>query len=99
MIKVYYLRQLKDKATNTKYTEGGQYISRAISETTENPDIRKVIIEENVNLAKLAIKVEEPAEQDLKNHNSLPKQLFPPRDLVAEIDGLKARLDKAGIQR
>jgi len=93
MLTVYYLQQLKDEVTNTEYTEGSEYISRAISETTENPKIRRVIIEENPNLASLALKVEEPTEQDIANYNSLPKTTLPPRNLETEIDALKARVE------
>ena len=94
MIKVYYLRQLQDKAANREYTEGNEFISQAICETTEKPDIRRVIIEENPNLASLALKVEEPTQRDIDNYNSLPKPSPLPRNLKAEIDKLKARIDK-----
>jgi len=74
MIKVYFLKQLKNGVTNTEYTEGSEFISQAISETTEKPDIRRVIIEENVNLANLALKMEEPTDRDTRNYNSLPTE-------------------------
>jgi len=94
MLKIYYLRQLKDEATNTEYTQGQEFISQAISEATEKPDVRRVIIEENPNLASLALKVEEPTKRDIENYNSLPAPSPPPRNLEAEIDNLKARVDK-----
>lgn len=91
MLKVYYLRQLKDIPTNTEYTEGQQHISHAISETTENPNVRRVIIEENTNLQALALVVEDPTQQDLDNYNTLPA-VGPVRNLIAEIEELKANL-------
>ena len=94
MIKVYYLRQLRDEVRNTEYTEGSEFISQAISECTKSPDIRRVIIEENLNLAGLALKIEKPTGQDIEKYNSLPKPTPPPRNLEAEIDALKARIDK-----
>ena len=94
MIKVYYLRQLKDETTNTEYTEGSKFISQAISETTEKPNVRRVIIEENPNLVNLAIKVEGPTARDIDNYNSLPALSPLPRNLEAEIDDLKARIGK-----
>ena len=97
MLKVYYLRQLKDEANNVEYTEGSEYISQAICETTGKPNVRRVIIEESINLASLASKVEEPTQRDIANYNSLPKPAPPPRDLTAEIDGIKAKLKEAGI--
>ena len=93
MIKVYYLRQLKDETTNTEYTEGSDYISQAINETTEKPDNRRVIIEESPDLQSLALKVEEPTERDLANYKSLPEQV-PFRDLKTEIDALKVEINK-----
>ena len=92
MIKVYYLRQLKDEASNTEYTEGTEFISHAISEATEKPDIRRVIIEENANLAGLALKVEEPSQRDIDNYNSLPEPSPLPRDLLAEFDAAKVKI-------
>jgi len=94
MLKVYYLRQLKDEASNTEYIEGQDLISNAICETTEKPDVYRVIVEENPNLARLALKVEEPTEQDLENYNSLLQPSPPPRNLEQEIDDLKARIEK-----
>ena len=99
MIKVYYLRQLKDKVTNAEYTEGSEFISQAICECTEKPDVRRVIIEENPNLASLALKVEEPTQRDIDNYNSLPKPSPLPRNLEAEIDELKARVEKLEKKR
>ena len=93
MIKAYFLKVLKDEVTNTEYTEGSEFISQAICETTEKPDIRRVIIEENPNLASLALKVEEPTDRDIENYNSLP-ELALTRNLLSEIDDLKARLGK-----
>jgi len=93
MLKVYYLKQLKDEATNTEYTEGSEFISQAICETTEKPDIRRVIIKENSNLANLALKVEDPTQRDLDNIASLPPVL-PLRDLFKEFDDLKVKVDK-----
>ena len=90
MIKVYFLRQLKDETTNTEYTEGSEFISHAICEATEKPDVRRVIIEENSNLAKLALSVEEPTQRDIDNYASLPEPTLPARNLEAEIDELKA---------
>lgn len=94
MIKVYYLRRLKDTTTNTEYIKGHEYISHAICEATEKPDVRRVIIEENPNLAMLAMKIEESTRQDLNNYKTLPELGCPSRDLVAEIDALKARVEK-----
>ena len=93
MIKVYYLKQLKDETTNTEYIEGSEFISQAICEATREPDIRRVIIEENPNLASLALKVEAPTKRDIQNYNALPKPALPPRDLAAEIDNLKTRIE------
>lgn len=95
MIKVYYLRQLKDQVNNVEYTEGSGYISNAICEVTEKPDVRRVIIKENTNLQALALKVEEPTLRDIENYNSLPASpALPPRDLTAELDALKVRIEK-----
>ena len=99
MLKVYYLRQLKEKANNMEYTKGGEYISQAISETTDKPDVRRIIIEENPNLASLALKVEEPTQRDIDNYNSLPEPSSLPRNLAAEIDDLKARVEKLEKER
>ena len=94
MIKVYFLKQLKDKATNIEWTEGQEFITQAISETTADPDVRRVIIEENTELANIALKVEEPTARDIDNYNSLPEPSPLPRNLEAEIDDLKARIEK-----
>ena len=93
MIKVYYLRQLKDEVTNAEYTKGSQFISQAICECTEKPDVRRVIIEENTNLQALALRTEVPSQRDLNNYASLPEPT-PPRNLIAEIDALKVRIEK-----
>ena len=92
MLKVYYLKQLKNEATNTEYTDGSMYISRAINEATEKPDMRRVIIEENPNLAAIALKVEKPTQRDFNNYDSLPESSPQPRDLAAEIDKLKVAI-------
>ena len=93
MIKIYYLKQLKDKVTNTEYTEGSQFISQAICECTEKPDVRRVIIEENTNLQALALRTEVPSQRDLNNYASLPEPT-PPHNLIAELDALKVRIEK-----
>ena len=93
MLKVYYLRQLKNEKTNTEYTEGSEFISQAICETTKEPDVRKVIIEEKNELASLALRIEEPTEQDIENYKALPVPTVS-RDILAEIDALKARIEK-----
>uniref|UniRef100_A0A6M3LNG4 Uncharacterized protein n=1 Tax=viral metagenome TaxID=1070528 RepID=A0A6M3LNG4_9ZZZZ len=92
MIKVYYLRQLKDELTNTEYTEGLEFISHAIIYTTEKPDVRRVIIEENPNLGVLALAVEKPTKRDLANYASLSEFSSPSRNLAAEIDEIKASI-------
>ena len=92
MLKVYYLRQLKDEATNTEYTQGQDYIYQAISEITEKPDVRRVIIEENADLDALALKVEEPTQGDLDNFASLPEPTPLPRNLEVELDALSSRV-------
>lgn len=81
MLKVYFLPVERDETTNTEKVKGSQYISQAISETTEKPDVRRVIIEENSNLAILALKVEEPTEGDIANYNDLPA---PPKPEVID---------------
>jgi len=93
MLKVYYLRQLKNEVIDTEYTEGSEYISRAICEATEEPGIRRVIIEEKSELAAIALRVEEPTNRDIENYNSLP-EIGVSRDLAKEIDELKARIAK-----
>ena len=92
MLKVYFLQQLKDIAANTEYTEGWEFISHAISEATEKPDVRRVIIEENADLDALALRTEAPSQRDLDNYASLPEPTPPPRNLEAELDSLAKRL-------
>ena len=92
MIKAHYLKQLIDEATNMEYTEGSEFISRAISETTDEPYIRRVVIEENANLEVLAIRVEKPTQRDLDNYAQLPPPSPPARDLATEIDEIKASI-------
>ena len=79
--------------TNTEAVKGIEYIQHAIFECTEKPDVRRIIIEENPNLASLALKVEAPTKRDIQNYNALPKPALPPRDLAAEIDNLKTRIE------
>ena len=92
MIKVYYLSV--ERVGNTDVVKGSGYISHAICETTEKPNVRRVIIEENANLATLALKVEDPTQRDIDNYNSLLVPGLPPRNLAAEIDDLKIRVTK-----
>jgi len=94
MIRVYYLRQLKDITENVEYTEGSEYISHAISKATENPAVRRVIIEENRYLSELALRTEEPTMQDLDDYNSLSELSPPSRNLEEEVDDLKGRVGK-----
>jgi len=94
MIKVYYLSVEKDPVTGTEHTVGSAYINQAVSETTEEPNVRRVIIEENPHLEGLALKVEEPTQQDMDNYNFLPE--LPPTawNLEEEVDDLKGRVEK-----
>jgi len=94
MIRVYYLPVEKDSVTGTERTKGSAYISHAISETTEEPDVRRIIIEENPHLEKLVLKMEEPTQRDLGNYDSLPELLPPARNLGKEVDDLKDRIEK-----
>ena len=92
VIKVYYLRQLKD--TEKEWTEGEEFISQAISETTEDPSIRRIVIEENTNLDVLALQTEVPSQRDLDNYVQLPKPSPLARSLEAKVDDLTARIEK-----
>ena len=93
MLKIYYLRVLKDIIGNVERVEGIEFMSQAICETTEDQNVRRVIIEENTNLAGLAVKIEEPTQRDVDNYNSLPEPAIW-RDLFTEMDNLKARVKK-----
>ena len=90
MIKVYMLPV--DRIGNTDVVRGIEFISQAISEATEKPDVRSVIIEENADLDALALKVEEPTQGDLDNFTSLPEPTPLPRNLEVELDALSSRV-------
>lgn len=63
MLKVYYLPV--ELVRGVERIKGAEFISQAIVECTEEPGVRKVIINQNPNLARLALKVEEPTPEDI----------------------------------
>lgn len=96
MIKVYYL-EVKS-LENREQVNGSEIIHHAILECTDKPEVRKLIMDttydEDVALTALAIKVEEATSQDVSSLSMLPKSALPARDLAAEIDDLKIRLER-----
>jgi len=93
MIRVYFLPVERDSVTNTEYVKGSDYISHAIIKTTEEPNVRRVIIEKNSHLEELALRVEEPTMQDLDDYNFLPELSLPARNFGDEIDSLRDRIE------
>lgn len=102
MLKVYYLKtEVRD---NIEYIKGEQHIHRAILEVEGN--LRKLIQdttpEEDSALTALASKVREPTTEEKSRFQAFLLELpsEPARDLIKEIDALKARieaLEKKGI--
>ncbi len=94
MIRVYYLPV--EKMDNTEIIKGIEHIHNGIIECTENPDVRKLIMEatadEDGALSALALEVREPAAEERRAIEDLPVPV-PGRDLQAEIDELRARVD------
>lgn len=101
MIRVYYLKVLKDDATNTEYPKGIKYIHNAILECTEKPNIRKLIQDttdtEHTGLIVVAESWRQATQDEIEQLNTM-KARFPitppPRDALKEIDELKARIGK-----
>ena len=99
MIKVYYLETEVDMATNTEKVKGIDYIYHALNEVEGT--LRKVIqdttIEEDNILSSLARETRKPTIDELARFNSFISEiqaLEPVRDLAAEIDALKTRIEK-----
>jgi len=98
MIKVYYLPV--ERIENVDQVKGIEYIHNAILECTEEPMVRKLIMDttpdENTALSALAIEVRDPTLEETSAFEALPTPT-PARDLAAEIDDIKAKLAAAGI--
>ena len=97
MIKVYYLPVTKEG--NRELLAGSENIHNALLETTENPEVRKVIQDttaaEDVNLTAVALEVREPTQDEIDGFNQLAVELEPPVSTylgsIEAIDPSKAR--------
>lgn len=80
MIKVYYLPVIKEGTREV--VAGIESIHNALLETTENPEVRKVIqdttAEEDVNLTAVALQVRDPLQEEIDSLSQLGPELEPP---------------------
>jgi len=98
MIKVYMLPV--ERVDNIDKIKGEEYIHNAILECTEEPMVRKLIMDttpdEDTALSALAIEARDPTQVEIDAYNALEIPT-PARDLAAEIDDMRAKLAAAGI--
>ncbi|MAF43779.1 MAG: hypothetical protein CMI54_06395 [Parcubacteria group bacterium] len=86
MLKVYFLRRLKDEEKNKISIEGQSAFYRATVDDTPDPREARVICEELPALDSLALRTETPTEEDKKQHQALLSSSQPVRNITAEID-------------
>jgi hypothetical protein len=100
MIRVYLLPVELDNTTNTERVKGAEYVRDAIIESTDKPNIRKLIQDttdsEHARLIAVADGWREATQDEVAQLNQFKAQLpdMPPRDIIKEIDDLKARMEK-----
>jgi len=78
MIKIYLLPV--ERIDNTDKIKGEEYIHHAIVECTEDPNIRKLIMDttpdEDTALSALAIEVRDPTPDEIASFNTLPPRTY-----------------------
>ena len=95
MKRVYYLPT--ENIDGSEVVKGIPYIHHAILDCTEKPDVRKLIQdttdEEHSNLIALAISWQEAGIDEVNMLKVLPPRTAG-RDLIAELDALKVRMER-----
>jgi hypothetical protein len=104
MIKVYLLPT--ETKNNIERVKGNEHIHDALLETTETPNVRKLVMDtgpdEDITLSALALETRAATLDEIKRLNDFKAEIAstsPARNLAKEIDELKAEINKLKVRR